>query len=81
MGLINLDPKQILVDGIRQELVRTIATILHETFIFKSLGNKDELQAAFMSLSKQFAGMKKAFEYIQDFLSISGENIWREEIT
>lgn len=35
MGLIELDPKEILVDGIRNEFVKTIATILHETFIFK----------------------------------------------
>jgi WASH complex subunit strumpellin len=81
MGLIELDPKEILVDGMRKELVNTIATILHETFIFKSPGSKEELYKSFESLKAKFFGMKKSFEYIQDFLNISGEQIWREEIT
>jgi WASH complex subunit strumpellin len=34
MGLIEVDPKEILVDGIRKDLVKTMSTILHETFIF-----------------------------------------------
>lgn len=80
MGLIELDPKEILVDGIRNELVKTVATILHETFIFKNSGNKDDLYQSFYSLKSKFSGMKKAFEYIQDFLNIQGEAIWGEEI-
>ena len=81
MGLIELDPKEILVDGIWNELVKTIATILHETFIFKQPGSKEELYQSFESLKSKFAGVKKAFEYIQDFLDISGEAIWKEEIS
>ena len=34
MGVIELDPKEILVDGIRKELGKTLATMLHEGFIF-----------------------------------------------
>jgi len=81
MGLIELDPKEILVDGIWDELVKTISTILHETFIFKTPGSKEELQQSFESLKSKFSGLKKAFEYIQDFLNISGETIWREEVS
>jgi len=34
MGLIELDPKEILVDGLRKELCRKLAYMLHHEFIF-----------------------------------------------
>ena len=34
MGIIEIDPKEILVDGIRKELGRKLATMLHDGFIF-----------------------------------------------
>ena len=34
MGVIEIEPKEILVDGLRRELCRTLARILHEGFIF-----------------------------------------------
>ena len=36
MGVIEIDPKEILVDGIRKELGKTLAALLHEGFIFSS---------------------------------------------
>ena len=35
MGVIDIEPKEMLIDVIRKELGKTIATILHEGFIFK----------------------------------------------
>jgi hypothetical protein len=34
MGVIKVDPKEILIDGIRKELVRTVAYMLHNIFIW-----------------------------------------------
>ena len=34
MGIIELDPKEILVDGLRKELCRKLATMLHHEFVF-----------------------------------------------
>ena len=34
MGVIEIDPKEILVDGIRKELGKLLASMLHEGFIF-----------------------------------------------
>jgi WASH complex subunit strumpellin len=34
MGVIEIEPKEILIDGIRKELGRTLAGLLHEGFIF-----------------------------------------------
>lgn len=49
MGVIELDPKEILVDGIRKELGRTLASLLHEGFIFskKLMGEVETLESKF----------------------------------
>lgn len=34
VGIIQIDPKQLLEDGIRKELVRKVALALHEGLVF-----------------------------------------------
>jgi len=41
MGVIEIDPKEILVDGLRKELCKTLANMLHREFIFT--GNVKDL--------------------------------------
>jgi len=104
MGVIELDPKRVLVVGLRNELCRKLAQILHEQFIFvagpgaqyksnneqiernakglKVQGGKagfGEFGNKFENLRRTFVGLKRSIEYIQDFLNIQGEKIWREE--
>lgn len=81
MGVIQVDPKEILVEGIRRELVKTVSKLLHHLFIFSTKGDSSELQSKLNTLKSKFKGLKKSFEYIQDFLNIPGEQIWREEVT
>lgn len=57
MGIMQLNPKEILVDGLRKELCRKLATMLNFEFIFvadakkkgqtveKQFYNKDEVNA------------------------------------
>lgn len=35
----------------------------------------------FATLKDNFVGLKRAIEYIEDFLNVQGEKIWREELT
>jgi len=83
MGVIEIDPKEILVDGIRKELGRTLASMLHEGFVFSKrvLGDVETLESKFQMLREKFTGLKRSIEYIQDFLNLPGEQIWREELT
>lgn len=66
MGVIELDPKEILVDGIRKELGRTLASLLHEGFIFskKLMGEVETLESKFQMLREKFTGLKRSIEYI-----------------
>ena len=104
MGVIELDPKKVLVVGLRNELCRKLAEILHEEFIFTNIAQQaivnneaqiernrkgvkvqggkaafGEFGVKFERLKASFVGLKRSIEYIQDFLNIQGEKIWREE--
>lgn len=85
MGVIEIEPKEILIDGIRKELGKTLATMLHEGFIFinKKQNNMptEELEHKLKALRDRVRGLKRSIEYIQDFLNVYGEKIWSEEMS
>lgn len=96
MGVTSIEPKEILIDGLRKELCKKMATFLHEEFIFKAneqtstgidhtkqgaLGEFGVYEAKFLRLKASFVGLKRSIEYIQDFLNVQGEKIWREELS
>ena len=87
MGVIEIEPKEILIDGLRKELGKKLAQLLHTSFIFNQYNKKqtthqgDELENRLKTLKSQITGLKRSIEYIQDFLNVYGEKIWNEEIT
>eukprot|EP00823_Brevimastigomonas_motovehiculus_P005461 TRINITY_DN4036_c0_g1_i1.p1 TRINITY_DN4036_c0_g1~~TRINITY_DN4036_c0_g1_i1.p1 ORF type:complete len:1167 (+),score=288.35 TRINITY_DN4036_c0_g1_i1:375-3503(+) len=80
MGIIKLDPKQLLEDGIRKELVRQIARSLHEHLIFKT-GKMEEFEEKLCVLTQKLNGFRQSFEYIQDYINMYGLKIWQEEFS
>lgn len=64
VGVVFLDPKKILEDGIRNELVQHISKALHQELIF-STKSKRELEQKLKSLGNIMDGYKRSFEYIQ----------------
>lgn len=83
MGVTEIEPKEILIDGLRKELGRTLAQMLHDGFIFnkKNLPMDKELDSKFEHVKNKITGLKRSIEYIQDFLNVYGEKIWNEELT
>lgn len=65
VGVVCLDPKVLLEDGIRKELVRHISKALHTELAFSSRPKTDELNQRLKSLGKIMDGYKRSFEYIQ----------------
>lgn len=57
--------------------------MLHEGFVFSKriTGDVESLESKFEMLREKFTGLKRSIEYIQDFLNLPGEQIWREELT
>ncbi|KAK9877977.1 hypothetical protein WA026_020192 [Henosepilachna vigintioctopunctata] len=81
VGVVCLDPKKILEDGIRNELVQHISKALHTELTFNLKNKKSELQLKINSVGVLMDGYKKSFEYIQDYININGLKIWQEEVT
>jgi WASH complex subunit strumpellin len=83
VGVIELDPKQLLEDGIRKELVVHVADALDKVLQFneKQKSSKELLVTEKLKkLAKIIKGLKSTFEYVQDYLNINGLLIWKEEM-
>lgn len=81
IGVIKIDSKQLLVDGIRRELVKQAAEAIHSKLIFNSKAKSSELVSKLMGLVKIMDGYKRSFEYIQDYVFIYGLRMWQEEVS
>lgn len=57
MGVIELDPKKVLVVGLRNELCRKLAEILHEEFIFQQ-NSPEEAQSNAAQIERNAKGLK-----------------------
>ncbi|XP_062506598.1 WASH complex subunit 5-like [Corticium candelabrum] len=80
VGIIKVDPKQLLEDGIRKELVRKVALALHSGLVFKTK-TPQELMQRLQGLAATMDGFRRSFEYIQDYVNIYGLKIWQEEVS
>ncbi|XP_074640557.1 WASH complex subunit 5-like isoform X2 [Tubulanus polymorphus] len=81
VGIIKVDPKQLLEDGIRKELVQRVALALHQGLIFNQKAKSSELIPRLEALGATMDGFRRSFEYIQDYVNISGLKIWQEEMS
>ncbi|KAF2071648.1 hypothetical protein CYY_007041 [Polysphondylium violaceum] len=81
VGIIQVDPKQLLEDGIRKELVLQIAQAMDKTLVFKNQKQQDELQSRLKELANILDGFRRSFQYIQDYVNIQGLRIWQEEFS
>lgn len=82
VGVIELDPKQLLEDGIRKELVRHLAEALHNGLSFPAKSKVPiNLVEKLSELARIIDGYKRSFEYVQDYLNIYGFKIWQEEVS
>lgn len=83
VGVIELDPKQLLEDGIRMELICSVSGALNDNLQFSGKPkNPKELLVVenLTKLSRIMDGYRRSFEYIQDYLNINGLKIWQEEL-
>lgn len=81
VGVIELDPKQLLEDGIRKELVQHLSKALHDGLILDPKAKTiDNLFDKLNKLAAVINGYKRSFEYVQDYLNIYGFKIWQEEV-
>jgi WASH complex subunit strumpellin len=80
MGIIKLDPRLLLEDGIRKQLVQQISLALHEWLDFRT-GKQVDFEERLSRLGLRLDGFRQSFEYIQDYINIYGLKIWQEEFS
>ncbi|XP_061462563.1 WASH complex subunit 5 isoform X2 [Rhineura floridana] len=81
VGIIKVDPKQLLEDGIRKELVKRVALALHRGLTFNPRAKPSELMPKLKDMAATMDGFHRSFEYIQDYVNIYGLKIWQEEVS
>ena len=74
VGLIEIDPKKLLEEGIRRELVNKISEILNAHMTFKE-GSIDAFIRKLDSLTDKLKKSQQALEYIQDLIGLYGLKI------
>lgn len=79
LGVVQVDPEELLEDGIRAELVRQLSHALQSGLQFKP-GRPHELEAALERLAAHLHGFHLAFEYLSDYVKLSGLRVWQEEL-
>jgi WASH complex subunit strumpellin len=81
LGMIEVNPREILEDGIRKELVRTMSDVMQRGLIFQDGKKVLSTEKQLKTIATQLQGFKSAFEYIQDYVSIYGLKMWQEEFS
>ena len=79
MGVIEVDPKIILEEGIRKELLRLLAYVYHNMINFGP-DDKIDISSKLEELINKIKSLKKSFIYIQDYININGSKMWCEEM-
>lgn len=91
LGVIELDPQQLLEDGIRGQVVAHVAEAFHHElqFVVKETGmfsetirtvTPVEFEQRLTALAQRLEGFRRSFEYIQDYVDIAGLRVWHEEV-
>ena len=79
MGVIEVDPKEILEEGIRKELLNLLAHTFHNHIDF-SPGEKIDFTQKLNRLIAEISSIRKSFIYIQDYINMNGSKMWSEEM-
>lgn len=79
LGVIQVEPRQILQEGLRRELVRQVAYAMDRILSFKEL-TRQEINNAVQKLAATLDGLKRSIEYLQDYIDIAGLKMYQQEM-
>lgn len=79
LGVIQVEPRSILEEGLRRELVRLVATAMDSALTFSTCTSAEIIQKM-TSISATLDGLKRSIEYLQDYIDIAGLKIYQQEM-
>lgn len=65
VGVISIEPKKLLEDGIRKELNKHIASAFHHGLVFNPKAKGSELEEKLEMLATTIGGYRRSIEYLQ----------------
>lgn len=80
VGVIELDPKQLLEEGIRDEFKETLSRTLAEQLVFSAKQKVTDLELQLETLGHTIQGFNQAFQYVQEYLNIYALKFFHEEM-
>lgn len=83
VGVIRVDPAELLEEGLLKELERHISKKFEE--FLEPQGKRHVLSASnllthLQKLVESMDGYKRSLEYIQDYINIHGLRIWQKQV-
>ena len=81
MGVIEVDPKELLVKGISMKLMKYITKLLNEMLIFKKDLTIEVFDTTINATAAGLENIKAALKYSQELIGINALKLWREQIT
>ena len=79
LGVLQVEPRQILEEGLRRELVRQVATAMHADLTFPEM-SRGEINAKMSKLAARLDGLKRSIEYLQDYIGFAGLKMYQQEM-
>lgn len=83
VGVIRVDPAELLEEGLLKELERHISKKFEE-FLEpqgKRILSASNLMTRLQKLAESMDGYKRSLEYIQDYINIHGLRIWQKQVS
>lgn len=80
LGVIQVEPRQILEEGLRRELVRLVSYAMNKYLTFKDM-SRAEINTNMQKVARTLTGLKKSIEYLQDYISIAGLQLFQQEFS
>ncbi|KAH9083252.1 hypothetical protein LEN26_021034 [Aphanomyces euteiches] len=83
LGILEVDPRQVLEEGLRKELVYRVSRAYHDILQFPQAEatTPKECTAIFQNLASTLQAYRLSFEYIQDYVGIYGFRMWHEGVS
>lgn len=90
VGEIEVNPRKLLDDGLRKEMVQHLSQLMNKILQFdfsadneptsSMLKHHGSAMKSLASLSKRLKGFRSSLDCIEDFVAINGRQMWHEEM-
>ena len=78
LGAVLVDPRAVLLDGLRREAARRIESLL-ASLCWPSASSRQDAEAPLQQMAAQAFKLRRSFEHVQDYLGVSAQQLWRQE--